>query len=178
MPKWYKNGVLHREDAPAVVLVDGTKEWYRNGLLHREDGPAVEKTDGTKEWYLNGLLHREDGPAVEKTDGTKKWYRLGKLFLVEFIDGTQVLYRSDEFLRREGLAIIKADVLIERMVNGKPHQQVAPSVAWGDAQKEWYRNGNLFLVEFTDGRKEWYQNGALHREEGPAIINADGTKAS
>ena len=30
-----------------------SKEWYLNGLLHREDGPAVEYANGDKEWYLN-----------------------------------------------------------------------------------------------------------------------------
>ena len=42
-----------------------SKEWYLNGLLHREDGPAVEYADGDKYWYLNDKRHREDGPAVE-----------------------------------------------------------------------------------------------------------------
>ena len=33
---------------------DGTKEWFKNGLRHRDDGPAIEKADGTKEWWKNG----------------------------------------------------------------------------------------------------------------------------
>jgi len=36
--------------------VDGYKEWYRDGLRHREDGPAVECADGTEQWWLNGEL--------------------------------------------------------------------------------------------------------------------------
>jgi hypothetical protein len=28
--------------------------WYRNGKVHREDGPAVVNSDGSKEWYQNG----------------------------------------------------------------------------------------------------------------------------
>lgn len=36
-----KSGNLHRENAPAVEYPDGTKEWWRNGMLHRDDGPAV-----------------------------------------------------------------------------------------------------------------------------------------
>ena len=38
---------------------DGTKEWFQNGLLHREDGPAIEYHDGTKEWYLEGVVYSE-----------------------------------------------------------------------------------------------------------------------
>ena len=29
----------------------------------------------------------------------------------------------------------------------------------------------------ADGRKEWYQNGEYHREDGPAYLDADGYKA-
>jgi hypothetical protein len=30
------------------------KSWYINDNLHREDGPAIIRQNGTKEWYLNG----------------------------------------------------------------------------------------------------------------------------
>ena len=33
---------------------DGTKKYYVNGLLHKEDGPAVEYSNGDKEWWING----------------------------------------------------------------------------------------------------------------------------
>lgn len=54
---------------------------YRNrdGLLHREDGPAVERSNGSREWFLDGQRHREDGPAIEYHDGTHEWYLDGKL---------------------------------------------------------------------------------------------------
>ena len=56
----------------------GSKHWYINGLLHREDGPAIEWIDGHKHWFLNGKLHREDGPAIEWADGAKYWFYKGK----------------------------------------------------------------------------------------------------
>ncbi len=56
------------------ILEDGSTEWYLNGVLHREDGPAVEYSDGTCQWWVNGNLHREDGPAIEYADGGKEWY--------------------------------------------------------------------------------------------------------
>ena len=65
-----RDGLLHREDDPAVEYADGSREWYRGGKLHREDGPAVEYADGSREWYLHGKRHREDGPAIEYHDGT------------------------------------------------------------------------------------------------------------
>jgi len=62
---YYKNGLLHREDGPAIEYPNGGKSWYKNGKLHREDGPA-EEYDLHRAWYKNGKLHREDGPAVIK----------------------------------------------------------------------------------------------------------------
>jgi hypothetical protein len=63
---WCLNGLLHREDGPAVEYANGDEAWYKNGLLHREDGPAVfQRAYGAKWWYKNGEFYREDGPAVE-----------------------------------------------------------------------------------------------------------------
>lgn len=39
---------------------DKVIEWKnKDGLLHREDGPAVECADGFKFWYLNGEIKTE-----------------------------------------------------------------------------------------------------------------------
>ena len=59
---WYKNGLVHREDGPAVESVESVnsyKAWCKNGKNHREDGPAVEFANGDKYWYLNGTLLTE-----------------------------------------------------------------------------------------------------------------------
>ena len=88
--KWYLNGLLHRENGPAVERSDGSKDWFLNGKEHRTDGPAVEWSDGSKEWYLNGKEHRTDGPAVEWSDGSKEWYLNGKEYTEEeFLEATQ-----------------------------------------------------------------------------------------
>jgi hypothetical protein len=56
------------------VWGNGNQEWYKNGLLHHKDGPAVEWADGHKEWWINGKQHRDDGPAIENSNGYKEWY--------------------------------------------------------------------------------------------------------
>jgi hypothetical protein len=66
---------------PTMTETDGKKEWRLNGLLHREDGPAVDGPDG-KMWYLHGILHREDGPAVEGVDDDEGGY-LNDMFQTE-----------------------------------------------------------------------------------------------
>lgn len=74
---WLRDGVLHRDDGPAVEKANGTKEWYVAGKLHRVNGPAVECLNGNKYWNINGYLHREDGPAIEWANGEVYWYLYG-----------------------------------------------------------------------------------------------------
>ena len=71
--EYYKDGVLHREDGPAVIYDNGINYWYKFGKIHREDGPAVDWTNGEYSWYRNGLYHREDGPAIV-WDEECSWY--------------------------------------------------------------------------------------------------------
>lgn len=58
---------------------NGTKRYYKDGLLNREDGPAIIYNDGDKFWYINDVCHRLDGPALEFYDGSKAWYYKGKM---------------------------------------------------------------------------------------------------
>jgi hypothetical protein len=76
------------KDYTVRVFECGPKFWYLNGVLHREDGPAIEYTNGGKEWWINGkeiteqeFLSRKqrnpcDGKIVE-IDGVK--YKLKAL---------------------------------------------------------------------------------------------------
>ena len=54
-----------------------TKRWLINGVLHREDGPAIEYQHGEKHWYVYGNLHRIDGPAIEYPNESDQWYFCG-----------------------------------------------------------------------------------------------------
>jgi hypothetical protein len=57
-----------------VVDEYGTQRWYRDGVLHREDGPAVIWHDSYRFWYQDGKLHRLDGPATVHPNGIRRWY--------------------------------------------------------------------------------------------------------
>jgi hypothetical protein len=66
---YYADGVLHREDGPAIEHRSGIVIWYRHGLRHREDGPAAiypalpsaaTPTSGFNCWYLNGVRYSEE----------------------------------------------------------------------------------------------------------------------
>ena len=75
---WYDDARrLHRDDGPAYIAVDGSREWWVHGQRHRDDGPAIEAADGTRAWYRHGELHRRGGPALESGDGRKQWFHHG-----------------------------------------------------------------------------------------------------
>jgi len=57
-----------------LVRPDGYRAWWSDGLLHRDDGPAIERADGYRSWWRNGKLHRDDGPAIERADGSCEWW--------------------------------------------------------------------------------------------------------
>jgi hypothetical protein len=75
---WYDDARrLHREDGPAYIAVDKSREWWVHGERHRDDGPAIEAADGTREWYRRGELHRRGGPAIVGGDGHQQWFHHG-----------------------------------------------------------------------------------------------------
>lgn len=74
--RWFKDGVPHRVDGPAVYHpITGKSHYIQNGRPHREDGPAY--IDGEcKRWFINGDLHREDGPAID-SHGKQRFFIRG-----------------------------------------------------------------------------------------------------
>lgn len=75
---WIQNGEYHRENEPAVIMANGQKEWWHLGERHRENKPAVIHPSGYEAWYKHGLIHREDGPAVTTINGRQLWFLNGK----------------------------------------------------------------------------------------------------
>ena len=79
--RWYNDTYyLHRDDGPAVEMVNGYKAWYINNKLHRTDGPARDWGNGRIEYWINDKRHREDGPACEYVDGRKEYWINYKLY--------------------------------------------------------------------------------------------------
>jgi hypothetical protein len=99
--EWYRNGVLHRLDAPAIISYtytayynDGKRhrldgpaimmthpnqvEYFINDERHRLDGPAIICTNGYQSYFINGQCHRLNGPAVIHPDGSEEYWHYGK----------------------------------------------------------------------------------------------------
>lgn len=62
--KWYKNGVLHRNnDLPAYIEEQFVLKWYNNGKIHRDNlKPAVKYVHENiaEEFWVNGEQLNED----------------------------------------------------------------------------------------------------------------------
>jgi len=44
-----------------IECSNGSRMWYKDGLQHRIDGPAIENSDGKKSlWILNQYLEEEE----------------------------------------------------------------------------------------------------------------------
>lgn len=52
---WLATDVPALGDAEREELRDlvGVRTWWRDGLRHRDDGPAIERDNGTREWWRN-----------------------------------------------------------------------------------------------------------------------------
>jgi hypothetical protein len=134
--EWYRNGVLHRDDGPAILLRDGTKRWYQNGRLHRANGPAIEYPTGRKDWYQNDFLHRFDGPAIEYSQGGYEWWANG------------VRHRDD------GPAIERVNGCKEWWKNGERHRDDGPAIERPSGFNEWWKNDRKQLLPKSYDRKE------------------------
>lgn len=51
--------------------------YFKDGLLHKEDGPALFTREGVK-FYIKGRLHNPNGPAVLHWTGLKFYFLHGQ----------------------------------------------------------------------------------------------------
>ena len=85
---WTKEGMLHHEDGPAVLVRDRKtgdillEQYWNQGELHRDDAPAVIQycpvARGIKleQYWVHGRPHRLNGPAQIEYDAdfrTQSW---------------------------------------------------------------------------------------------------------
>jgi hypothetical protein len=133
--------------------------------------------------YSDWAARLFDGRSI-LSDGTEVWHRDGRLHRE---DGPAVIARA--IRRKTSCRWIDA----VRTHIGKFIGALCPAQAnWAtrlfdrrstlsDSTEEWYREGERHREDGpalirADGGQEWYLNGKLHRENGPAVIAADGSE--
>lgn len=145
---YYLFDVLHREDGPAYVSVNGDEKYSIGGLTHSySDKPAVIFYNGAKIWYWYGTVHRGgDKHAMETEDGDRCW----------MVNGQR---------HRAGgkPAMIYASGRCEYWQHGQLYRE-------GDLPTVTYNGIMSWYTGSTASRM-------LHRKTGPAIIHPDGYTA-
>ncbi len=146
------HGRLHRDDGPAWIRLDGTREWWQSNKRHRDDGPAIARPNGVEEWYQHGERHRDNGPALTWPDGVEEWYQRGNLHrddgpAVIKPDGTQGWYQYDKLHRDDKPAWIQSDGTQLWYQHGERHRDDGPAVIWADGTQEWYWHGKAVTEE-------------------------------
>lgn len=71
-------------DRPAMIISDGSMSWRVMGRLHREDAPSIIKLDGTKDWYDHGqwclspnlVYHSSMKTVIQEIHQSRKQRRL------------------------------------------------------------------------------------------------------
>lgn len=131
-------------------LESGSQAWYYNGQLHREDGPAYITIDGVESYYLKGeILDKEDWEQKIKLSKKEK--------------STMETKDLDECLallnKAVGYAMLYEDILY--------YKSKISQISFDKDKNELY-------LEYKNGQKHWYKDGKHHRENGPAIIYANG----
>ncbi len=102
--RWYKDGLLHRNDQPAIIGVV-TCCWYYHGARHRRDGPAVQTGSYWFMWLQHGAHHRDDGPSSMYDTSCVSWCKNGMshrdvMPAVIYVAGEMVWYRDGLMIDR------------------------------------------------------------------------------
>jgi hypothetical protein len=163
--------------ADGVHEVKGTTYHVMDGVLHREDGPAVENMDtGYREWRFRGNLHRDGAPALTQDDQAV-WYRHG---LEHRVDGPSTIigddreYRQFDQLHRIGAPAIDNPWFKEYQIMGRRHRDDGPAVINANSGVVEYYRGNLLhrddgpALETAEGVLGWFKDGELHNASGAA----------
>lgn len=155
--KWYRDGILRREDAWYSSGVKMYEKWYdEKGNLDRKNKPAYQQwyPNGKKEfeyWYKNGNFYRRNGPNT-----------------IEFHENGEKSF--ERWAPHPKIAVSKGFY-----ENGNPKYEI-----WlnddmqldrkdGPAEQNWNENGELVY-------EGWWKNDERHRTDGPALIRWENGK--
>ncbi len=134
---WYKNGLLHRNDGPAMTAtIDDSYAprghylyryvWMYHGQKHRWGGPAVEFDNLCTQWQLHGQLnHTLPGSPTAMGDHTVEWHI------------------NDFTCNEDGPATIYESGLICWYKDAERHRIDGPAVIYPTGDMEFCRDGKM-----------------------------------
>lgn len=175
-------------DVITVEITDDEITWRRNGVIHREDGPAVLRSCGRVCWYKDGLPHREGLPANETRD--EQGNILSQAY---FLHGERVsMDGQPAIMHRHENGVLFAQWFNEVGEVARPEDE-GPAISWwypnGSYSHEFYlagvqhrSQGPSVIAKYAEpavdrpARKifSFHRFGKMHREDGPAEIYEGG----
>jgi len=181
--RWYdENEELHRDgDNPAVEQSNGglPREWYKHGVRHRTDGPAVIRLeDGVfevKEYWLYGieypinaekLVESEFKKIVLQKEKDREAFNESSSYLCDIPsdDATWDIFSDGS---TEDCSILGWVYFSE-----EDDKKLCEKLE----EIEFFQQENAITIQYNNGNVRWLCNGKSHKIDGPAIENADGSK--
>lgn len=198
--RWFKNGVLHREDGPAVVWDNGSCHYWLNGKnLSQKEWAALIKQ--SKENQFEKELKKEFPLVVANWDEVKNITRQGDSVILECNDGVKEYWskKYQNLHRMDGPAVIGADKIEEYYIQGKKYTKLAfdnkiktinlqniknelkknpvwknsSHIFWSKIESITQNGDNVQITYKNSGEIFNLRNGELHCETGPALISGD-----
>jgi hypothetical protein len=168
-----KQGRLHRDDGPAMILTDN--EWSLELNLNEiiQEYPNIHHIEA---WYTHGKLNRENGPAKTTIKNGKiesqEWYKNGKYHRIGGPANVYISQGSGKFKDE--------DFYIEGKLQYKKQTSITASnrelIQYRDPQNRLHREDDkpAYILQPSSFSKtketKWLKHGQLHRLTGPAII--------
>lgn len=158
-----KDGRFHCETDAAIVYDRGRKVWYKNGVMHRLDGPALE--DGAeKDYWINGTKysienHQKHPDVIDHKNKQMKAKPLNIATWVQ-IHGQHEGYF---FIEDEGTYIyLKKGI--------RRHREDGPALIDKEGNKYWWQNDKKHrldgpAIEFHDGKVEYWIDDVHYSKE-------------
>jgi len=109
------DGKFNNLYGPAVNHNNRIKMWYRNGVYHRENKPAVITTLGEL-WYYNGKLHRLNGPAIINREIDNQYsihgikYTKQKYNKIMFVVKRFILFLKKKYRNKYSITLLNINV--------------------------------------------------------------------
>lgn len=154
-----KNGNLHNPAGPARIYTNGNEYWYKDGLLHREDGPAItyqyagikvkrffieNKEVKESDLACNKILSSKADKKSDKSDPLSIPYSPGtNKSVVERDKSTTIYVKNPEgqLHNEAGPALVMTTPLgtfSGWYINGKKHREDGPGTQYISTEKQSY----------------------------------------
>jgi hypothetical protein len=135
-----------------TITGNGEFHYDDNGLIHRDDGPAIIYCGKFKYFYQHGKLYK-DGKIVEFLQnmqfkinefGEQLWYNdENKLNYKINIDGEYWYDNDGEWHNEFGPARILSNGTSFWCIHGKMHRLDGPAIEYADGSKDWAIDGKF-----------------------------------